>query len=195
MSFFEIEYDRGPVNGEVTGRLDVLLAYEDFSTGLRARQSFEKVARQLELNAAFKVNLWRFDLLREPGFLERATTEAANADIVFLSAHGRGELPGMAKLWLEHWFERRGAEPCALVVLLDMLAGDTAAVNQVWETLRAAAVAAGVDVFLHAAEAFQTGGQPAADEIRAHPESRPAPPGEALHIVERHSYRHWGINE
>jgi len=195
MSSFDIEYGRGPVNGEATGRLDVLLAYEDFSTGLRARQSFEKVARQLELNAAFKVNLWRFDLLREPGLLERATTEAANADIVFLSAHGRGELPGMAKLWLEHWFERRGAEPCALVVLLDMLAGDTAAVNQVWETLRAAAVAAGVDVFLHAAEALQTGGQPAADAIRAHPESRPAPPGEALHIVEGHSYRHWGINE
>jgi len=59
----------------------VLLVYEDFSTGLRARQTFEEVASQLELDADFEVNLWRFDLLRESALRERAAIEAAKADM------------------------------------------------------------------------------------------------------------------
>jgi len=156
MSSLDIEYHGEAVTGEATGRLDVLLVYEDFSTGLRARQAFDKVACQLKPDTDFKVDLWKFDLLREPALLEWAATEAAKADIVFLSAHGQDQLPKAAHSWLEQWFERRGGEPCALVVLLDKAPGDAAGAGQTWEALRAAALAAGVDVFHHSAEALQS---------------------------------------
>jgi acetylornithine deacetylase/succinyl-diaminopimelate desuccinylase-like protein len=197
MSAFDVEYDGEAVNGEAAGGVDVLLVYEDFSTGLRARQAFEKVARQLKLDADFKVNLWKFDLLREPALLERAATEAAQADIVFLSAHGQDELPEAAHTWFDQWFERRDGKPCALVVLLDTLAGNTAKAHQAWEPLRAAALASGLDVFLHAAEELQTVRQSALDQTRPHPESRAAlmDLDESLQRAEPQPYRHWGINE
>lgn len=181
--------------GEAIGGVDVLLVYEDFSTGLRARQVFEQVARQLELEADFNVDLWKFDLLREPALLEWAANEAVKADLVFLSAHGQGELPGTVNMWLRRWLERRGGEPCALVVLIDTLAGDTGAANQMLEALRATALAAGVDVFLHAAEALPTERQPVLDEIHPYPETRTASPDELFHGVELHPNRDWGINE
>ena len=142
--------------GAARDRLNVLLVYEDLSTGLRARWVFEQTAGQLEVEADFNVDLWKFDLLREPALLQRAATEAAKADIVFLSAHGHGELPSAVDLWLKEWLERRGEEPCALAVLLDEAAGDTAATNQTLQALHAAAMARGVQVFLHADEAPQT---------------------------------------
>jgi hypothetical protein len=82
-----------------------------------------------------------------------------------------------------------------LVVLLDTLAGDTAPANQTWESLRTAALAAGVDVFLHAAEPHQLDRQSAGDDIHSHPESRVPFPDEILDKLERRPYRHWGINE
>ncbi len=154
MSLVNIAKDGEAALGEARGRLDVLLVHEDLSTELRARQAFEQVRPQIEMDA--DVDLWKFDLFREPGLLERAATEAAKADIVFLSAHGQGELPARANKWLERWFESRSGEPSAVVVLLDTPAGDTAAADQRWEGLRAAALAARVDVFLDAGEALQT---------------------------------------
>jgi len=76
----------------------VLLLYQDFSTGVRARQALDQVVRQFDLGADFKVVLWRFDLLREPEVRERAATEAATADIVFLSAHSLAEIPWTAEI-------------------------------------------------------------------------------------------------
>jgi hypothetical protein len=82
-----------------------------------------------------------------------------------------------------------------LVVLLDTLAADTAVVSQALVWLRAMALAAGMDLFLHAAEVLQTERQSACDEIHRHPETFTAPPEEFLHRAEPHSYRDWGINE
>jgi hypothetical protein len=195
MSPLDIDKDRETAVGEARARLHVLLAYEDFSTGLRARQAFEPVARQIEVDADFNVTLWNFDLLREPVLIERAATEAAKADIVFLSAHGQGELPGAVDSWLKQWFERRGAEPCALVVLLDTEAGDTEAPNRTWEALRATALAAGLDVFRPAPEALQTERAPAVDEITRPLETRTALPAHLLRSVELSPYWDWGINE
>jgi hypothetical protein len=108
MTFLDIDNEGAAAVGEAMGRLDVVLVYEDFSTGLRARQAFEQVVRQLEMEADFNVDLWEFDLLREPALRERAAKEAAKANILFLSAHGQGELPGTVNLWLKQWLEHRG---------------------------------------------------------------------------------------
>jgi hypothetical protein len=187
--------DGKSARGEVGERLNVMLIYEDFTTGLRARQAFEQIGCELDLDADFSVDLWKFDLLRQPALLERAATVAAESDIVILSAHGRDELPGTADIWLEQWFDRRSGEPCALVVLLDKLAEDTLTPNQPFWALRTAALAAGVDVFFHASEALQTERPSALDEIRPQPESREGFSDEIIHRLERHPYRHWGINE
>jgi hypothetical protein len=195
MSFLEVDNDGEPAVSKARGKLEVLMVYEDLSTGLRARQAFEQLAQQLEFDTDFRLDLWKFDLLREPTLLERAASEAAKSDIVILSAHGQHELPRTTHMWLEQWLERRSGQPCALVILLDALFSGTAASNRTWEALRAAALTAGMDVFLHPAEAVPAERPSNLDQIRLEHETRAATPADFLRGAEPHPYRHWGINE
>src|SRR5215472_3208286 len=104
------------VEGEWPRWLNAVVVYEDFATGLRARRTLEGLTQPLKADLGVRLNLWRFDLLREPPLRERVAQEAAEADVVFLSAHGRAELPVAVQQWLEDWFCRKGPEPCALAV-------------------------------------------------------------------------------
>jgi hypothetical protein len=54
------EVSEGPL------KLDVMVVYEDFGTGLRARRALHQTAQQLAVEADLHVNLWNFGLLGEP---------------------------------------------------------------------------------------------------------------------------------
>ncbi|MGO9201377.1 MAG: hypothetical protein ACLQM8_12710 [Limisphaerales bacterium] len=139
----------GNAAGGKLPRLQVLAVYEDFATGLRARQTLDQTVLRLGAAVGVQLNLWRFDILCEPALREQVAKEAAAADIVVISMHGQGELPASVNLWLEEWSGRKGGKPCALVVSLDAAARDTARAAQTVEALGAVARLAGVDVFLH----------------------------------------------
>lgn len=183
------------ITAEATRSFTVLLAYEDLRAGVRARQAFEHVASKLELEVDYKVDLWKFDLLRDPALREQAVIEAARADIVFLSAHGAGELPGVVSQWLEQWLDRRGGEPAALAVLMDTPGKGTAATRQRLEMLRARALAAGVEVFLHGFEQVPLMQQSMSDGTSWLEENRTTRSDELLHGSALHPFRDWGINE
>ncbi len=103
--------DAGSAAGKEPLRLDVLAVYEDFATGLRARQTLDQTVQRLEADADVQVNLWRFDLLREPALRQQAAEEAAEADIVFVSMHGQSELPEQRQLVVRGvvWTQKRRA--------------------------------------------------------------------------------------
>ncbi len=102
-----------------TRRLDVIILYEDLVTGLRAKETIDRIARQLEMDAEFTINLWRFELLRSPGVRRRVVREARQASLILFSAHGREDLPAEVKQWIEEWREQQQSDYCAFVVLLD----------------------------------------------------------------------------
>jgi hypothetical protein len=194
MTFVDTDSEGETAASAATDRLSVLLVYEDLSTGLRARRAFEAAVQQPELEADFSVDLWRFDLLREPALLRMAANEASKVDIVILSAHGQGVLPAAIDLWLRLWLEKRGGEPSALVVLLDEVSGEDASANQALRALRARAVAGGAEVFLQGGEVFQAQRHFALDDVQGHP-AVTMMPEQNQGELERHSYRDWGINE
>jgi hypothetical protein len=175
--------------------LDVLLMYEDLSTGLRARRLLDGVVTSLNLEVDFQANLWRFDLLGEPALLELAADEAAKADIVFVSAHGQHDLPAAIHLWFKQWLARKGSEPCALAVVLDPSTNDAPARNRMLEALGAVGGPAGVEVFVHAGVAPESHWESAVQDIHWRAETRTAVLEEMLHRAELSSYREWGINE
>jgi hypothetical protein len=180
--------------GEGPLRLRVLVIYEDLETGLRARQTLDHTVRQLAAEADAHVNLWRFDLLSEPRLRQRAAEEAAEADIVFCSAHGQRELPAIVNLWLQEWFGNKSGKPCALAVSLDAHAKDTPPATRMMEAIETAARLAGVDVFLHLGE-VQTEFETAAANIQQRAERRTMVVDELLHEAEPRRFRDWGINE
>ncbi len=177
-------------------KLDVLVAYEDFGAGLRVRQALDQTVQGLAVEADLHVNLWKFDLLREPAVYQQALNEAGGADIVFVSAHGRDPLPLSVRSWLQQWLEHKRCEPCALVVSLDADAGNTPIGMEMLKALRVAARPAGVDVFLHLAEGkAHTEWESVREDLKRREVTTTTLLDEILHQVERKPNRHWGINE
>ena len=140
--------ERGSAGGGEALSLDVLVVYDDLETGLKASQTLDRTMQRLEATVDMQVNFWRFDLFREPAFLQQAARQ--EADIVFFSTHGRAKLPATVDSWFREWFACQRDEPRALAVWLDDQAKDTAGATEMVEELSAAARLAGVDVFLHA---------------------------------------------
>ena len=130
-------------------KLDVMLVHEDLPAGRRGKEVLDLVAVNLEPDANFLVNLWNFEILRDPALQDQAVLDAARADIVLLSAHGRAKLPAAVRAWLEVWLDRKGDSPCALVVSLDTGVRESTAANSVLSYVHALAWQAGVEVFPH----------------------------------------------
>ena len=129
--------------------LEVMLVHEDLSAGRRGKEVLDQVALNLEPKADFLVNPWNFERLRNPALQSQAVQDAAHANIVVLSAHGRAKLPAAVRAWLEVWLDRRGDSPCALVVSLDPSDRESSLANPIIKYVNALAWQAGVEVFPH----------------------------------------------
>jgi hypothetical protein len=129
--------------------LEVMLVHEDLPAGRRGKEVLDQVALNLESKADFLVNPWNFEMLHNPTLQGQAVQDAAHADIVVLSAHGRAKLPAAVRAWLEVWLDRRGDSPCALVVSLDASVRESSEANPMLKYVNALAWQAGVEVFPH----------------------------------------------
>ena len=129
--------------------MEVMLVHEDLSAGRRGKEVLDQVALNLEPKADFLVNPWNFEMLRNPALQSQAVQDAAHANIVVLSAHGRAKLPAAVRAWLEVWLDRRGDSPCALVVSLDPSDRESSLANPMIKYVNALAWQAGVEVFPH----------------------------------------------
>ncbi len=96
----------------------VLLAYQDFAAGLRAKEFFDRLVQDHGGVFRFICHLWKFDLLQAPGLEDQAVAEAAKADMIVIAAHDHSTLPPTVKAWFERWL-RRNRIPGALVALVD----------------------------------------------------------------------------
>jgi hypothetical protein len=99
--------------------LEVLLLYEDLGTALRAKQALDRLPGQFGAATALGTRLWRLDLLGEPLLAEQAAIEAAAADVIVLSLHGRATLRAEVCHWLSRWLDHKEDRAYALAALLD----------------------------------------------------------------------------
>lgn len=139
----------GPERGEAPVKpvLDVLLLYEDLGTALRAKHSLDLLPGQLGGEAGFYTRLWRLDLLGMPLLAEQAAIEAAAADVIVLSLHGRNELRAEVCHWLGRWLDHKEDRPYALAALLDPEPAQLGSDNPVVAYLKRVAEAAHADLF------------------------------------------------
>ncbi|MGA2863823.1 MAG: hypothetical protein ABSF95_04985 [Verrucomicrobiota bacterium] len=97
---------------------NVVIAYEDFEAGKHARKTYDFLVENLGRELQFTNQMWRFDVLSIPKLRELAATGAAQADLIVISSHGSGELPGPVTAWIESWLGRQ-CHGLALVALFD----------------------------------------------------------------------------
>ena len=173
--------------------LDVFILYEDWGTGLRAKHSLDLLPEQIFANTQRRTKLWRLELLAEPLLSEQAVREAAAADVIILSFHGRSELPAQVRTWLNRWLACKEPRPYALALLLNSEEVSQGAENPLLACVRQVAAAAGADLFYGFSGAPASELDVAMQEIyqRAHRSSSVLE--DMLKRVEPH--RCWGINE
>ena len=67
---------------------NVVIMYEDFGTGKRAKKGFDYVAEELGNDLEFRHSMWRLDVLQEPTLSVMAAPALAEADLLILSLRG-----------------------------------------------------------------------------------------------------------
>jgi hypothetical protein len=87
--------------------------------------------------------MWKFDVLALPKLREMAARDAAEADIIIVSAHGAIELPTEVKLWAEEWL----AEKHHIIALVGLFDPKEYLNNPVREYLADIARRAGIEFF------------------------------------------------
>lgn len=102
---------------EAAPTFSVVIAYEDFETGKHAKRTYDFLVENLGREYNFVNQMWKFEVLTIPKLREIAAEDAAKADIIIISSHGR-ELPDQTKIWIESWLEQP-RNPLALVALFD----------------------------------------------------------------------------
>ena len=173
--------------------LEVLILYEDFGTGLRAKRSLDLLPPQFPANPKLSTRLWRIELLADPLLCEQAALEAAAADVILLSVHGQSALPTGAQAWLNCWLGHKERRPYALGVLLDAGKVSQGSQNPVIGYMQQMAAKARVDLFYGFSDAPLSELDSALAEIneRAHHSSTVLE--DMLKRADPH--RWWGINE
>ena len=96
----------------------IVVAYEDFLSGIRARDMSEKLAHRLKTEFAINSDLWKFDLLMGRLLREQAADAASEADMIIISAGAGTELPAHVKGWVERWSMQKRNRLSVLIALL-----------------------------------------------------------------------------
>jgi len=131
------------------GSPNVLIAYEDFNAGVRAKLVFDRVLERLKEEAGFNVHFFDLALLEDPlarAELDKVADSAVVTLLVFQSG-GTGWLT--AKRWMEQRAEQERTLPTALTVIMDTETEDATDVGQVTAEFEKLATDAGITIFTH----------------------------------------------
>src|SRR5258708_1610692 len=93
----------------------IVIAYDHFNAGTRAKKMTDRMAAQLNPQVAIKTDAWKFELLGDSGLQELADISVAEADMLIIAATGDADLPSHVAQWIEKWASRPGGEALALV--------------------------------------------------------------------------------
>ena len=97
----------------------VVVGYEDYPSGVRAIDLYNRIIRRWGEPDELQFNLWKFEPLGVDALRETAAVEALAADLVLISIRGDHSLPSEAHHWLQTWIHLKEPGSCALALLVD----------------------------------------------------------------------------
>jgi hypothetical protein len=169
---------------------NVVIAYEDFETGKHAKKTYDFLVEHLGDECRFNNQMWKFDVLGVSKLREMAAKDAAEADIIIVSAHGNSDLPSEVKAWMELWI----TEPSRAIALVGLFGAQEYLSNPARGFLARAARRAGIEFF------SQPGLWPERENAEEHGFGPWAQNGKTFSLLADMVQRdrevsHWGINE
>jgi hypothetical protein len=135
--------DSGASDGVV---LNIAVACEDLSSGLRAEALFEQIKRGLGSDFEIQSSFWRFDEMEIPELRQRAETEFAEADMIVISYRTDEAGADLLPSHLQGILPQKGTQTRALVTLNR----NASSSNPAAQYFREASAKAGIDFFSEA---------------------------------------------
>jgi hypothetical protein len=131
---------------------DVTIVYEDFSTGLSAKELFDHLLNPNRQASTYCLTMWKFNLLRVRPLRAQAVQDAATSGILCLAARADCDLPGEVTDLVSESLRQRRLSPTALVILLEAGQPESAARLPAIKSLKKIADQAGAQFFLNCLE-------------------------------------------
>jgi hypothetical protein len=104
---------------------NVVIMYEDFGTGKRAKKGLDYVAEELGNDLEFRRSMWRLDVLQEPNVNVLAAHALAEADLLIISLRSDEQLPAKIRALVDERLAQTANHDCALVALFECVASAT----------------------------------------------------------------------
>jgi hypothetical protein len=123
---------------------NVVIMYEDFETGKRAKKGFDYVAEELGNDLEFKHSMWRLDSLQDPK-LNVVAAALAEADLLIISLRAEGQLPAEIRALVDERLAQPVNHRCALIAVFEGAAPATG--SSVYACLATLAQRHGLDFF------------------------------------------------
>jgi hypothetical protein len=100
-------------------RFNVVIMYEDFGTGKRAKKALDYVTEELGNDLEFRHSMWRLDILQEPKLNAMAAPALAEADLLLISLREDRQLPAKILALIDERLAQTANHDCALVALFE----------------------------------------------------------------------------
>lgn len=100
-------------------RFNVVIMYEDFGTGRRAKKGLDYVAEELGNDLEFRHSMWRLDILQEQKLNAMAAPALAEADLLLISLRVDRQLPAKIRAMIDERLAQTANHECALVALFE----------------------------------------------------------------------------
>ena len=98
---------------------NVVIMYEDFGTGKRAKKALDYVAEELGNGLEFRRSLWRLDVLQDPKLNVPTVPPLEEVDVVMISLRGDRQLPAKIRAAIDERLAQTANHECALVALFE----------------------------------------------------------------------------
>jgi len=98
---------------------NVVIMYEDFGTGTRAKKALDYVAEEMGNDLEFRYSLWRLDVLQDPKLDVLTAPALDEADLVIISLRGDRQLPAKIRAIIDERLAQTANHECALVALFE----------------------------------------------------------------------------
>src|SRR5690349_6353191 len=108
---------------EPSVNLQVVVLFENIRCGLRAKQAFDHLLSEMEIDATFRFEPVGFEFLRDSAIRSTVARAAAGADIIVVAPED-AEIPSHVESWLRQWMKGRTHSTAALVVSLEESVSD-----------------------------------------------------------------------
>src|SRR4030081_751745 len=98
---------------------NVVIMYEDFGTGKRAKKGLDYVAGELGNDLEFRHSMWRLTTPQDPKPSVLAAPALAEADMLIIPLRGERQLPAKIRALIDDRLTQTENHDCALVALFE----------------------------------------------------------------------------